>query len=360
MREGALGLSTALIYVPDTFATTDELIALCGVAARHGGLFSAHMRNEGNHLEAAVDEMLDIAERADIRVEIYHLKQAGKRNWHKLDAVIGKIEAARARGLRVGADMYTYEAAATGLDAAMPPWVREGGVEAWIARLRDPAVRARVAAEMREPETAWENFFALAGPDGIRLSSFKTEALKPLQGQSLAAVAAARGTSPEDTAMDLVIEDGTRVEVLYFLMSEDSVRRQIQLPWVSFGSDSGAIAPVEPFTRSRPHPRAYGNFARLLGKYVRDEKLITLGEAVRKLTSLPASVLGLADRGRLAPGFVADIAVFDPAAVRDNATYAEPHQFSTGVAHVLVGGTAVLRDGEHTGATPGRIVRRPA
>ncbi|HKA87741.1 MAG TPA: D-aminoacylase [Haliangiales bacterium] len=356
--EGALGLTTALIYPPDTYARTDELIALAREAAARGGIFTAHIRNEGNHIDRAVDELITIAREARIPVEMYHFKLAGRSNWGKLDAVVAQIEAARAAGLRVTADMYTYTAGATGLDAAMPPWAQEGGYAAWAQRLRDPAQRARVAAEMRDPDPGWDNLYALAGADGVRFIGFKNPALRRYLGKSLAEVAAERRTTPEDAAMDLVVEDGTRVEAVYFLMSEDNVRREIALPWMSFGCDAGAMTPRPPFTDNAVHPRAYGNFARLLGKYVRDEKVIPLAAAIARLTSLPAANLGLTDRGRLAPGAFADVVVFDPARIADAATYERPHQLSVGVAYVFVNGTAVLRAGEMTGATPGRIIRR--
>jgi N-acyl-D-aspartate/D-glutamate deacylase len=359
MEEGALGVGSSLIYAPAFYAKTDELIELCKVALEYGGMYISHMRSEGNRLIEAVDELIRIAREAKIPAEIYHLKAAGKDNWGKLDAVIDKVEAARAEGLRITADMYTYTAGSTGLDAAMPPWVQEGGYAAWAGRLRDPGVRARVRKEMSTPTDAWENLYLAAGPEATLLVGFKNEALKPLTGKTLAEVAAERGTTAADTAMDLVVEDGSRVQVVYFLMSEENVRRQIALPWVSFGSDAGSLAPEGVFLKSGTHPRAYGNFARLLGRYVRDEKVIPLEEAVRRLTSFPAENLGIRERGRLAAGYYADVVVFDPAAVQDHATYAQPHQYATGVLHVLVNGTPVLVDGEHTGATPGRVVRGP-
>ena len=359
MREGALGLGTSLIYAPAFYAKTPELIALTRAAAEYGGMYISHIRSEGARLLESVDELITIAREANVPAEIYHLKAAGREHWSKMDAAIQKIEDARASGLRITADMYTYEAGATGLDAAMPPWVQEGGHEAWAARLKDPAIRARLRLEMTTPTDEWENFFVGAGPEGMILTGFRSEALKPLTGRTLAEVAAMRGTSPEEAAMDLVIEDGSRVGTVYFLMSEENVARQLRLPWVSLGSDAGSMAPEGPFLGSNPHPRAYGNFARWLGKYVRDEQLVPLEEGIRRMTSLPADNLGLADRGRLAPGQMADVVVFDPATIRDHATFDKPHQYSTGVAHVFVNGVAVLRDGEHTGATPGRVVRGP-
>lgn len=359
MREGAFGLGTSLIYAPAFYAKTPELIALTRAAAEHGGMYISHIRSEGARLLESIDELITIAREANVPAEIYHLKAAGREHWGKMDAAIQKIEEARAAGLRITADMYTYEAGATGLDAAMPPWVQEGGQEAWAARLQDPAIRARLRREMTTPTDEWENFFVGAGPEGMILTGFRSEALKPLTGRTLAEVAAMRGTSPEEAAMDLVIEDGSRVGTVYFLMSEENVARQLRLPWVSLGSDAGSLAPEGPFLGSNPHPRAYGNFARWLGKYVREEQLVPLEEGIRRMTSLPADNLGLTERGRLAPGQMADVVVFDPATIRDHATFDKPHQYSTGVVHVLVNGVAVLRDGEHTGATPGRVVRGP-
>ncbi len=359
MEEGALGVGSSLIYAPAFYAKTDELVALSREAARHGGMYISHMRSEGNRLLEAVDEVITIAREAGIPAEIYHLKAAGRQNWGKLDAVVARIEAARAAGLTITTDMYTYTAGSTGLDAAMPPWVQEGGYDAWAARLRDPGVRARVAREMTTPTDAWENLYLAAGADKTLLVGFKNEALKPLTGKTLAEVARLRGKSPEETAMELVVEDGSRVQVVYFLMSEENVRRQVALPWMSFGSDAGALAAEGVFLKSSTHPRAYGNFARLLGKYVREEKVIPLEEAVRRLTSFPAENLKIRERGRLKEGYFADVVVFDPAKVADHATFEDPHRYATGVLHVLVNGVPVLRDGEHTGATPGRVVRGP-
>ena len=360
MEEGALGVGSSLIYAPAFYAKTDELIALAKAAAPYGGMYISHMRSEGNRLLEAVDELITIAREGGVPAEIYHLKAAGRDNWGKLDAVIGKVDSARAAGLRITADMYTYTAGATGLDAAMPPWVQEGGYRAWADRLKDPAIRERVAREMRTPTDEWENFFtAVESPEQIILVGFRNDSLKPLTGKTLAEVARLRGKSPEETAMDLVIEDGSRVGTVYFLMSEENVRRQVAIPWLSFGSDAGALAPEGAFLRSNPHPRAYGTFARLLGRYVRDERIIPLEEAIRKLTSLPAQNLKLVRRGALRPGHYADVVVFDPAEIRDHATFDRPHQYATGVVHVFVNGEQVLRDGEHTGATPGRVVRGP-
>jgi N-acyl-D-amino-acid deacylase len=360
MREGALGVSSALIYAPGVYAKTDELEALAEVAGKYGGMYISHLRSEGNDLLGAVDELINIARKADVAAEIYHLKAAGKANWHKLDAVIEKIEKARADGLKITADMYTYTAGSTGLDAAMPPWVQAGGFRAWVARLKDPAIRRRVVREMSTPSNDWENLYLLAGsPENVLLVGFKNNNLRYLAGKTLAQVAEMRGKSPEETAIDLVIEDESRVGTIYFLMSEENVKKQIKLPWVSFCSDAGSLAPEGVFLKSSTHPRAYGNFARLLGKYVRDEHVITLAEAIRRLTSLPAENLKLDRRGRLKKGYYADVVVFDPNTICDNATYEKPHQYATGVVHVFVNGTQVLKDGEHTGAMPGRVVRGP-
>ncbi len=360
MEEGALGVGSSLIYAPAFYAKTDELVALCEAAAPYGGMYISHMRSEGNRLLEAVDELIDISRRSKVRAEIYHLKAAGAANWPKMEQVIARVEAARAQGLAISADMYTYTAGATGLDAAMPPWVQEGGLDAWAERLKDPKIRARVAEEMRTPTDKWENLLLAAGsPENVLLVEFKTEALKSLTGKTLAEVARMRGKSAEETAMDLVVEDHTRIGTIYFLMSEENVRRQVQLPWLSFGSDAGAPAPEGVFLKSNPHPRAYGNFSRVLGHYARDEKLMPLEDAVRRLTSLPAENLRLKQRGKLAPGYFADVVVFDPTTIRDHATFEKPHQLSTGVEQVFVNGVQVLRDSQPTGATPGRAVRGP-
>ena len=360
MADGAVGLSAALIYAPDSYAGTDELIALAAAAAEYNGLFAAHLRSEGETFLEALEEFLAIVETAGIRGEIYHLKASGNRNWPKLEQAIARVEAARGAGWPVTADMYTYHASSTGLDAMMPGWVQEGGHKAWVERLRDPAVRQRLRREIALPGADWENSYHEAG-DASRILcvNFRNEALKPLTGKSLAEIAARRGTDPVETAMDLVIEDDSRVGCVYFTMSEDNVRRGIQLPWVSFCSDSASVAPEGVFLRSNPHPRAYGSFARLLGKYVRDEGLIPLEEAVRRLSAFPADNLRLDRRGRLLPGHFADVVIFDPATIRDHATFDRPHQYATGVRDVLINGVPVLRDGEHTGATPGRVVDGP-
>jgi N-acyl-D-amino-acid deacylase len=359
MREGAMGLTTALIYTPAVFSTTDELVAMAKVASESGGMYIAHIRSEGDRLLEAIDETIDIAKRAPIRAEIYHLKAAGKDNLAKMAPAIEKIDAARQSGVTITADMYTYTAGSTGLDASMPPWVQEGGYDAWAQRLRDPKLRDRVRREMTTPGGTWENLLLAAGGDGTLLVGFKNEALRTYTGKTLAEVAKLRGKSVQDTAMDLVAEDGSRVQVVYFLMSEDNIKRQIQQPWVSFGSDASFMAAEGVFLKTSTHPRAYGNFARLLGKYVRDEHVIRLEDAIRRLTSLPAENLRIKDRGRIVAGQFADVVVFDPSTIADRATYDRPHQYSVGVKHVWVNGTQVLKDGEHTGATPGRVVRGP-
>jgi N-acyl-D-amino-acid deacylase len=359
MDEGAIGLTSALIYTPGTFAKTDELVELAKIASESGGMYISHMRSEGNRLLEAIEEVVTIAREARIRAEIYHLKAAGKENWGKLDDAIRRIEAAQKEGLEITADMYTYTAGSTGLDAAMPPWVQEGGYTDWASRLQDPKIRARVRREMTTPDDAWENLMLAAGGEGTLLVGFKNEALRGNAGKTLGEVARSRGKSLEDTAMDLVVEDGSRVQVVYFLMSEDNVKKQIRLPWVSFGSDAASMAPEGVFVKTSTHPRSYGNFARLLGKYVRDERVVPLEEAIRKLTSLPAATLRVKERGRLAPEFFADVVVFDPKTIADRATYEQPHQYAVGMRHVWVNGVRVLKDGEHTDARPGRVVRGP-
>ncbi len=360
MEEGALGVGSALIYVPGSFASTEEVIELCKVAARYNGIYATHMRSEGDRFLEAIDETARIAREAGIRAEIFHLKAAGESNWPKMAQAIERIETVRRSGVTLTADMYPYTAGATGLDAAMPPWVQEGGLDAWVERLKQPDVRRRVAEEMRTRSPSWESLYAAAGSaDRVLLIGFKNPALKPLTGKSLAEVAKMRGKSPEETAMDLVVEDHTRVGTAYFLMSEDNVRLGLKQPWVSIGSDEGSMAPEGVFLLQNPHPRAYGAFARFLGHYARDEKVATIEEAVRRMTRLPAENFGLKDRGCLEAGCFADIVVFDPAKVQDLATFAQPHRYSTGVLDVFVNGVQVLRDGEHTGAAPGRFVRGP-
>lgn len=358
MEEGALGVGSSLIYVPATFASTEELIELCKVAAEYGGIYTTHMRSEGDRFLEAIDETIRISREAGIGTEIYHLKAAGRNNWPKMAQAIARIEKARAEDVPLTADMYPYVAGATGLDAAMPPWVQEGGLDAWVERLRKPDVRERVMREMREAPQGWESLYYAAGdPERVMLIGFKTEALKPLTGKTLGEVAKMRGKSPEETAMDLVVEDHTRVETAYFLMSEENVELGLRQPWVSIGSDAPSMAPEGVFLKQSSHPRAYGAFARFLGHYVRDRKVATLEDAVRRLTQLPAKNFGLKDRGCLASGCFADVVVFDPAKVADHATFEKPHQYSTGVEQVFVNGVQVLKDGEHTGAKPGRVVR---
>ena len=360
MEEGALGVASSLVYPPGSFASTEELIALCRAAAPYGGLYASHLRSEGSTLIEAVEELIRIAKEAGIRAEIYHLKTAGKPNWPKLDEVIARVEQARAGGLEITADVYTYAAGSTGLNASMPPWVQEGGFDASIERMKDPATRERIVREMREWSAEWENMYLQAGsPEGILLVEFRSAALKPLTGKTLGEVARMRGKSPEETAMDLIVEDRSRIGTVYFSQSEDNLRRKIRLPWASFCSDSPALGPYGAFVKSSVHPRAYGSFVRVLGKFSRDEKLLPLEEAIRKLTSLPARTLALDRRGRLREGYFADVAVFDPGKVQDHATYGDPHRYATGMVHVLVNGVPVLRDGEHTGATPGRFVHGP-
>ncbi|MBI3787300.1 MAG: D-aminoacylase [Ignavibacteriales bacterium] len=360
MGEGALGVGSSLIYAPAFYAKTDELVELCKVASRYGGMYISHIRSEGNQLHQAIDELIKISREAHIPAEIYHLKAAGKSNWNKMDDVIKKVEAARNEGFAVTADMYTYLAGATGLDAAMPPWVQEGGLKEWQKRLKDPAIRKRVKQEMSTPTNKWENLYLAAGSaKNVLLVGFKQDSLKYLTGKTLAEVAALRHKSPEETAMDLVIDDDTRVGTVYFLMDEENIKKQIALPWVSFGSDAESLAPEGVFLKSNPHPRAYGNVARLLGKYVREENIIPLEEAIRRLTSLPAKNLKIKDRGGLTKDYYADVVVFDPAKVADYATFDKPHQYSTGMVHVFVNGKQVLNNGEHTGAKPGMVVHGP-
>jgi N-acyl-D-amino-acid deacylase len=360
MEAGALGITTALIYPPAFFAKTDELIELCKVAAKYKGKYTVHMRSEGNQLIEGVQETMRIGREAGLPVEIYHLKALGKDNWSKMDQVIKMIEDARRQGVKISANMYTYTAGGTGLDASMPPWVFDGGREAAYKRLQDPATRRKIADAIRTPTNEWENLYLAAGsPDRILLASFKSEKLKPLTGKTLAEVARMRGQDPVETIMDLVLEDRSRIGTIYFLMSEENIKKQIRLPWVSFGSDAASIAPEGVFLKSAAHPRAYGNFARLLGKYVREEKVISLSEAVRRLSGLPATNLGLDHRGFLKPGMFADVVVFDSQTIADRATFDNPHQLAVGVKHVLVNGVQVLKDGEHTGAKPGKALWGP-
>src|SRR5499427_412007 len=360
MEAGALGIGTSLIYPPAFYAKTDELIELCKVAAQYKGKYISHMRSEGNQLFEAFDELLRIAREAKIPAEVYHIKAAGQKNWPKEDELLARIEKARSEGLNVRANMYTYTAAGTGLDACFPPWSEDGGYEALFKRLRDPATREKIKAEVQIDSDKWENLYLGAGsPDKILLAAFKSDKLKPLTGKTLAEVAKTRGKDPIETAMDLVAEDESRISTVYFIMSEDNVRKELQKPWISFGSDESSQAPEGVFLKSNPHPRAYGNFARVLGKYTRDEKMLTLPEAVRRLSALPATNLGLDHRGFLQEGMFADVVVFDPATITDHATFEKPHQYATGVRHVFVNGVQVIKDGEHTGATPGRALWGP-
>ena len=360
MEDGALGVASSLIYPPGSFAKTDELIALSEIAAEYDGMYISHMRDEGANMLEAIDELLTIAREAKIRAEIYHFKASGQPNWHLFDQAVAKVENARAEGLQITADVYTYPAGSTGLNASIPPWVQEGGFAASVERMKDPAIRERVAREMLENSSDWENMYLGSGtPDNILLVGFKSDALKPLTGKTLAEVAELRGTDPRFTAMDLIIEDDSRISTVYFSQSEDVVRQVVALPWASFNSDAASIAPEGVFLKSNPHPRAYGSFARVLGKYVRDEKLLPMEAAIRKLATLPSMNLKIDRRGQLKTGFYADVVVFDPATIQDNATFIEPHQYATGMLHVFVNGSQVLKDGEHTGATPGRAVHGP-
>ena len=360
MEGGALGVGSSLIYAPAFYSTTEELIALCKIASDYDGLYISHMRSEGNRLLQSVDELIRIADEADIRAEIYHLKMGGKENWNKYDEVVRKIDSARTAGLKITTNMYTYVAGATGLDASMPPWVQEGGYEKWAERLKKPKIRKRVLKEMKTQTDKWENLMAAAGnSDNLLLVGFENDSLRHYTGKTLTEIAKIHGKSPEETAIDMVIADGSRVGTVYFLMSEENLKKQIALPYMSFGSDAASQAPEGVFLNSNAHPRAYGNFSRLLGKYVRDEQIISIEEAVRKLTSLPASNLKIKKRGSLIKGYFADLAIFNPETIQDHATFTDPHQLSSGMIHVLVNGKQVLENGDHTGAMPGRVVRGP-
>jgi N-acyl-D-amino-acid deacylase len=360
MEAGALGIGTSLIYPPAFYAKTEELIELCKVAAKYQGKYISHMRSEENHLLEAFDELVRISREAGIPAEIYHIKAAGQKNWSKLDPFLSRIEAAQKEGLKIRANMYTYIAAGTGLDACLPPWAEDGGYQALFKRLRDPATREKIAAEVRQDSDAWENLYLAAGsPDKILLVGFKSEKLKPLTGKSLAEVAKIRGKDPIETIMDLIAEDESRIDSIYFVMSEENVKKELAKPWISFGSDEASQAPEGVFLKSNPHPRAYGTFARVLGKYCRDEKVIALTEAVRKLSALPAANLGLDHRGLIQEGMFADVVVFDPTTIADRATFDQPHQYAVGMKHVFVNGVQVLKDGEHTGAKPGRALWGP-
>jgi N-acyl-D-amino-acid deacylase len=360
MEAGALGIGTSLIYPPAFYARTEELIELCKVAAKYKGKYISHIRSEGNHLLEAFDELVRVAREAKIPAEVYHIKAAGQRNWNKLDTLLTRIEAAQKEGLTVRADMYTYTAAGTGLDACLPPWTQDGGPPALFKRLREPETRQKIAAEVKIDSDQWENLYLAAGsPDRILLVGFKSETLKPLTGKSLAEVAKMRGKDPIETIMDLLAEDESRIATIYFLMSEENLKKEIVKPWISFGSDEASQAPEGVFLKSNPHPRAYGNFARVLGKYIRDEKVISLGDAIRRLSAFPATNLELDHRGLLKEGMFADVVVFDPATISDRATFEKPHQYAVGMKHLFVNGAQVLNNGEHTGAKPGRALWGP-
>ena len=359
MEDGALGLGSSLIYAPAFYADTEELIALAEVVGEHNGIYISHMRSEGNRLLESVDELIRIAREGNVGAEIYHLKMAGQQNWDKFDAVVEKVESARAEGLDITADIYTYTAGSTGLDASMPPWVQEGGYESWRSRLQNSDIRTQVLEEMTTPTDEWENLLLSAGPERTLLVGFRNPDLRHYIGRTLAEVAKERGQNYADAAIDLVVADGSRVQVVYFLMSEENVAKGVALSWVSFGSDAASMAAEGSFLKQSTHPRAYGNFARVLAKYVRDDQVITLADAIRKLTKLPAINLNLRDRGELRENYFADIVIFDPYGIQDNSTFEQPHQYATGMQHVIVNGEVVLRNGEHTGALPGRVVRGP-
>jgi N-acyl-D-amino-acid deacylase len=359
MKEGAVGVGSSLIYAPATYAETPELVALATEAANCGGMYISHMRDEGPKLLEAIDELVTISRESGAPAEIYHYKQAGKSNWGKIDAAIARVEEARASGLRITADMYTYAASSTGFDAAFPTWMQDGGLEAWIKRLRDPKLREQAIAEMKGPKGTENAKLVVDEPDKVLLVGLKTPKLKPLTGKTLGEVARMRRKSPAEVAADLIVEDGTRIQVVYFSMNPDNVKREVALPWMSFGSDAGSQAPEGVFLKSSTHPRAYGNVARLLGHFVRDEKATTLASAIHRLSWLPATNLGIRGRGALKQGYYADVVVFDPAKIRDNGTFEKPQQLASGVNDVFVNGVQVLKDGKHTGAKPGRFVHGP-
>jgi N-acyl-D-amino-acid deacylase len=360
MEAGALGIGTSLIYPPAFYAKTEELIELCKVAAKFQGKYISHMRSEGNRLLEALDELIRISREAGIPAEVYHIKAAGQPNWGKIDDLLSRIEAAQKEGLKITADMYTYTAGGTGLDACLPPWTEDGGYPALFKRLRDPATREKIKAQVQTPSDDWENMYlAAGGPEHILLGQFKSKTLKPLTGKTLAEVAKMRGKEPIDTAMDLIAEDESRIGTIYFMISEENIKKELAKPWISFGSDEASQAPEGVFLKSNPHPRAYGNFARVLGKYVRDEKVLPMSDAIHRLSGLPATNLGLDHRGFLKEGMFADVVVFDPATIADHATFEKPHQYATGVKHVFVNGVQVIKDGEHTGAKPGRALWGP-
>jgi N-acyl-D-amino-acid deacylase len=360
MEAGALGIGTSLIYPPAFYAKTEELIELCKIAAKYQGKYISHMRSEGNQLLEALDELIRISREAGIPAEVYHIKAAGQKNWPKEDELLSRIEAAQKGGLKITADMYSYTAGGTGLDACLPPWTEDGGYPALFKRLRDPATREKIKAQVQTPSNDWENMYlAAGGPEHIVLVGFKSEKLKPLTGKTLDEVAKMRAKDPIDTAMDLIAEDKSRIGTIYFMISEENIKKELAKPWISFGSDEASQAPEGVFLKSNPHPRAYGNFARVLGTYVRDEKVIPMTEAIRRLSGLPATNLGLDHRGFIKEGMFADVVVFDPATISDRATFEKPHQYAVGVKHVFVNGVQVLKDGEHTGAKPGRALWGP-
>ncbi|MEQ8955595.1 MAG: D-aminoacylase, partial [Gammaproteobacteria bacterium] len=359
MEDGAMGLGSSLIYAPAFYASTEELVALNKVVGEYGGRYISHMRSEGNRLLEAIDELIHIAREGGTGGEIYHLKMAGQQNWDKFDDVVARVETARSQGLDISANIYTYTAGSTGLDAGMPPWVQEGGYQAWSQRLQDPQIRERVLVEMSTATDNWENLMLAAGGEGTLLVGFNNPDLRHYQGRTLAEVAAERGKSIYETAIDLVVADGSRVQVVYFLMSEENVANGIALPWVSFASDAGSMSTEGVFLETSTHPRAYGNFARVIGKYVRDDGVISLPDGIRKLSKLPATNLKIRDRGELREGFFADIVIFDPDRVQDHATFEDPHRYSTGMHYVIVNGEIVIDQGEHTGALPGQVVRGP-
>ncbi len=359
MREGAMGLASSLIYAPGFYADTDELMALARAAAKYNGLYCSHLRSESYGLLEALDEFLTVVRETGIRGEVYHLKAAGEDNWPKMVQAIEKIQQARDEGLKVTADIYTYTAASTGLDGAMPPWVQEGGHDQWVANLKDPKIRKRVADEMNRKGESWENIFNLAGPDGALVVGLKQDSLKPLTGKTITEIAELWGIDPAEAVMDLVVKDDSRVQMVYFVMSEDNIRLKLSQPWIGICSDMESSAPEGVFLKASTHPRAYGSFARFLGRYVRDEKIAPLEQAIHRMSGMPCEALGLTDRGLLSPGYFADVVVFDPATIRDNATFEQPMQFATGVKYVLVNGTPVVSGGEHTGDMPGRFVRGP-
>ncbi len=360
MEAGALGIGTSLIYPPAFYAKTQELIELCKVAAKYQGKYISHMRSEGNGLLPALEELIRISREAGVPAEVYHIKASGEKNWAIEDKLLARIEAAQKEGLKVTANMYTYTAAGTGLDACLPPWTEDGGYPALFKRLRDPATREKIAAEVKIDSDAWENLYLAAGsPEKILLVGFKSEKLKPLTGKSLAEVAKMRGKDPIETIMELIGEDESRIDSIYFVMSEENVKKELTKPWISFGSDEASQAPEGPFLKSHPHPRAYGNFARVLGKYCREDRVMSLPEAVRRMSALPATNLGLDHRGFLKEGMFADVVVFDPATITDHATFEKPQQYASGMKHVFVNGAQVLNNGEHTGAKPGRALYGP-